>query len=314
MQTAIGSSGAPASPGATIGRASSLSKLSQASLRPLSGSSQGATLSRAGCAALVLPASGGEAGVDEEDDGIRQVPGGPRYRVGPRVRPAQGLARERAIYVIREMEDKKAVHHAEAFDNCVHAMTQFPSDVEVQTKGCFAMAYNSVTNSRKVLRAGGLEAVLAAMKRFPKEERLQQEACECLRYLTVRGDDMKRVLQAGGQEALFAAMRNNDKALWVQQEACGALKNIAAREGQAVLNAGGLEQVMKVMDMCPRYSWAQMWGCQAMRRFAEHDARRVDDAGGFSKVGTAMQKHERSDLVQSSGSEALKLMPGGGRL
>jgi len=260
-----------------------------------------------------LPASPGgwsDAAAEEmEEKGLRLTEDGKRFRVGPRSRAEQGVARETAMMFIREMEDKKAVVHLEAFDNAIKAMHEFPTDLEVQTKGCFAMAYNSLTHSRKVLKAGGLEAVLAAMKTFPKEERLQLEACECLRYLTVRGDDMKRVMKAGGLEALFMAIRNNPKAVYLQQEATGALKNIAAREPQAVLGNGGLEQVNRIMDLCPKHSWMQMWGCQAMRNFAEFDARRVDNGAGFRRVDTAMQKHKRADTVQRAGIQALRLKP-----
>merc|ERR1719401_2618375 len=104
-------------------------------------------------------------------------------------------------------------------------MRQFPTDMEIQRFGCFAMAFGSVTNARWVLRAGGLELVIAAMSRFPKDERLVQEACEALRYMTVRGDDTRAVIKAGGLDAVVNCMGINGEAEWVQQEGMGVLKN-----------------------------------------------------------------------------------------
>lgn len=218
---------------------------------------------------------------------------------------------EEALKAFAVLEDPLTNLLVEPYVTAVEAMGRCMSNLKVQRAGCFAMAFGSVTWSRFVLKAGGLEAVIAAMSQHARDERVQADGCEALRLLSEAAGGATRVLAAGGLRAALSAMMALGECAVVQQEGLGVLRSISAREATAVINAGGLEAVLRVMEMFRQYSWVQMWGVQALLHLAAVDPRRVYNANGFESAAAAVKRHPDCEVLQRVGSTLSPLRPPG---
>jgi probable inactive protein kinase-like protein SgK071 len=129
----------------------------------------------------------------------------------------------------------------------IAAMRHHSDDASVQDRGCCALhgfGNAAPDTCATIVRAGGIDVVLAAMRRFTGSAVVQQAGCLALLTLAVADSHKVAIARAGGIEAVVAAMRRYPEAY---DTGCGALWLLAADPDikAAVIRAGGCSVVVE---------------------------------------------------------------------
>ncbi|XP_065845792.1 uncharacterized protein [Oscarella lobularis] len=164
----------------------------------------------------------------------------------------------------------------------------------------------------KVLRDGGVGAVLDALRRFAENACLQAKGCATLGHLAATEELARAVAAAGGVQQSLQALRHFPNDVDVQKAGCHALANMSLEECVAddVVANGGLELMLAAIARFPDDAELQDSACRAIGSLAANDGlcRQVATAGGMRVVLEAMKKHKESDLVQECGCWAIVSM------
>ena len=142
---------------------------------------------------------------------------------------------------------RTTLHEKGAVEVVVAAMSSaMPDEIELQAKGCSAIANLSIGEGESaVLSKGGLAAVLAAASAHPAEASVQLKVCTALGNIAYGSAGEARVLAGGGLEAVVTAMKAHSADAALQEEGVDALVNIAdsADAKKRLLALGGLAVV-----------------------------------------------------------------------
>jgi len=168
----------------------------------------------------------------------------------------------------------------------------------------------------RVVRGGGIQAVLSTMRAHPTNAALMEHCCGALCNITVYAEARIAVAKQGGIELLVAAMRAHPTVERLQKRCCGALAHIGRADPNKplIVAAGGLEAVLAAMQLhaAPVGSTEmQARACAALHTLASGPLsirRRVAEAGAIGAIITALSAHRVSHSAVDHGCGALCLL------
>jgi len=174
---------------------------------------------------------------------------------------------------------------------------------------CFAAKETNprcIEESRKIVAAGGVHAIIAVMKSNPKAPDIQEFACGALWNLSATDDSAASL----GLSEILKAMKALPMASGVQRQACGVLRNLTENNllSKKVANAGGIAAILTAMRNHPDASQVHDVACGALANLAEDNAVLLCQQGAVADVVAAMKSHLDVESVQEQACLAIWLL------
>ena len=195
----------------------------------------------------------------------------------------------------------------------VQAMRIYEEEIDVLQKACVALGslVLDAGHRARVVRAGGIDAVVSAMAAHPADELLQRHACRVLAHLS--DDDARActtIARVGGLEAVTSAMRTFDRALQLQRSGCAILAHsltvqdvdepeevadcLALELGSAIVEAEGVGLLLGALVNAPEDAAVQRDCCAALAALAQHGEGQhkvIVSRGGMHAALFAVRRH-----------------------
>ena len=161
-----------------------------------------------------------------------------------------------------------------------------------------------------IVKAGGIEAVLAAGKKHSGSAQVAEQVCRVLQSLACYSNDNKaRIAAAGGIEAVVRVLGEHHANAAVIGEACGALANLPA--AARIAAAGGIEALVRVLGEHQGNAAVMEQACRALSNIVCSDQKlqkRMKDAGAEPLVRAAVAGPDATDATKEMGQKLLAKM------
>lgn len=195
----------------------------------------------------------------------------------------------------------------------VQAMNVYLDEMDVQEKACVALGglVLDAEHRARVVRAGGIDAIIAALCAYAASDHLQEHACLALAHIS--DDDARAcgmIARAGGLEAVANAMRRFDSKLRLQRWGCAVFAHVLAAEAvdnmekmevrfalelaEAIVEAEGVKLLLAALTNFPEDRAVQRECYGALAALAQHEeAQRklIVSSGAIDAALVAISKH-----------------------
>ncbi len=209
----------------------------------------------------------------------------------------------------------------------VQAMRVYEEEIDVLQKACVALGslVLDAEHRERVVRAGGIDAIVAAMVAYPADEVLQRDACCALAHLS-EGDACActHIARAGGLKAVASAMRTFDSVLKLRRWGCAVLahslgaeeedqpEEVAVRLAQerveAIMESEGVGLLLSALTDTPKDAAIQRDSCAALAALAQHNETQRNVIVSRGAVGAALAAVSRHRALADVVAEACLLL------
>eukprot|EP00747_Dinoflagellata_sp_TGD_P163566 gnl/TRDRNA2_/TRDRNA2_182350_c0_seq1.p1 gnl/TRDRNA2_/TRDRNA2_182350_c0~~gnl/TRDRNA2_/TRDRNA2_182350_c0_seq1.p1 ORF type:complete len:302 (+),score=69.92 gnl/TRDRNA2_/TRDRNA2_182350_c0_seq1:72-908(+) len=203
-------------------------------------------------------------------------------------------------------------------EEVVRALHTSIKDRTACLQGCCTLeaeTQRSSTCHKRVLSAGGAEALTSVMDTHKGDPEVQIMACRTLQHLaaTAATNGAELIARAGGCQAIVAAMAAHPADALLQQVACHALELIAfggsVPKARAVSD-GAPEALVQTLKMHHAATAVLQAALAALQAMIEGITESVSKAGGISAVTAALVEHKGDQQVQYWGRLLLQVACG----
>lgn len=160
---------------------------------------------------------------------------------------------------------RRFVMKANALKVVMAAMQTFVQDERLQADGCeFIRGLCVDDGTVKVMKAGGLQAVVISMTINPESQWVQQEGLGALAQFAKR--EPEAVIQKGGLDTVIRTMENFPRFSWVQMWGCQALICFVKATGPTrIQDLRGFEIAEAAMQAHEKAEAVQRFGAELLQ-------------------------------------------------
>eukprot|EP01043_Picozoa_sp_COSAG02_P050421 COSAG02_NODE_5180_length_4567_cov_99.849821_6_plen_491_part_00 len=209
----------------------------------------------------------------------------------------------------------------------VQAMRVYEEEIDVLQKACVALGslVLDTEHRERVVRAGGIDAIVAAMVAYPADELLQRDACCALAHLS--DDDARactNIARVGGLKAVASAMRTFDSALKLRRWGCAVLAHslgveeedepeqvtvrLALERAETIIESEGVGLLLAALTNSPEDAAIQRDSCAALAALAQYDEAQRKVIVSRSAVDAALAAVSRHRAFPDVVADACLLM------